>query len=228
MPITTTITFADIVAYHEAELDETREAYDEAVNYATDEYGDERAEWGEDLTAIVSILDEHAKTLQQRINLIQQVSDDYDGSEFVIKMLSGRELSDIETDLRMTAQQRDTDPQNLTSERKMETVDRAVVSAPEGFPTDDDGDPMPSDAPNPLALSLHEQVQQFNQAGDTDFRAEGFADELLAALPATSGTPSDAESPSDVSATIDDASAPSGDSSSTKRGPDADDSPATK
>lgn len=219
MAISTTITFADIVAYHRDELDEAREAYDELLDYAREEHGDERAEWPDDIVAVASILDEHAKTIQQRINFIQRVADEYDGSEFTLKMLSGRELSEIETELRMTAQKRDTDPESLTAERKMETVDRAVTKAPEGFPHDD-GDPRPSDAPNPLALSLHEQVQLLNQSGETDFRAEGFADELLAALPATSDNPSDAAEPSSVSKQIDAASPPSGDSSSEKPTPD--------
>lgn len=227
MAITTTVTFSDILSYHQAELDDYRDAHDELTEYARDEYGDHRAEWGEDITSLLLLVTESAKTVEQRINFIERVQDEYDGSEFTIKMLSGRELSEIESELRMTAQKRDTDIQQLSSERKMETLDRAITSAPEGFPSDDDGNPEASNAPNALALSLHEQVQLLNQSGETGFRAAGFGDELDSALSGMFGSPKSAAKPSERSDLLESAAQPSGDSVSAKPESDSDATPDT-
>jgi hypothetical protein len=130
-------------------------------------------------------------------------------------MLSGRELSEIETELRMTAQAQDVEPDQLQAEKKMDVVDAAVADAPEETPHED-GDPRPSREPNPLSTALFEQVQQLNQSGETDFRAEGFGETLLSVLNGVSANPSDAGPPSAPSPPNGSDAQPPGDSASGK------------
>ena len=190
MPITTTVTFADLIRHYEAELTEYREAYDELTDYAEAEYGENRAEWPDELTVSLYTISEGVKTIQNRVNALERFQDAYDTGTFELKMLSGRELSEIETELRMTAQAQDVEPDQLQAEKKMDVVDAAVVDAPAETPHED-GDPKPSEEPNPLSTALFEQVQQLNQSGETDFRAEGFGETLLSVLNGVSVNPSD-------------------------------------
>lgn len=219
MPLTTTVTFGDMVAHYLDERDEYQDAYDDLVAYGEEEYGDNRAEWPDELTVSLYTISEGVKTIENRIHALRRFADEYETNAFEVKMLSGRELSDIETELRMTAQAKDVEVDHLQAEKKMAVVDAAVMDAPEETPHED-GDPKPSEEPNALATSLFEQVQLLNQSGDTDFRPEGFGEELVGALQGVSANP-DASEPSAKNSPPDDTTTPPpGNSTSAKQKPD--------
>lgn len=212
-PITTDVAFADLQAQYDDELADLREAYEELVEYARDEYGDQRGEWPKGVRQYATVLDESGKSIQKRQHVLETLASEYDGDTFGIKMLSGAELVEVETELRMEARKRDADPDAVQSYRQQLTVDTATVDAPAAVPTDDDGSPLPSECPNPLTISLYEQVERLNQAGSTDFRAPGFGDEASGAASPTSDRPRTSSELSKPSAGIDAASPQPGDSS---------------
>lgn len=204
--ITTTVTWADLKNAHNTELEELRDAYEEIVDLATDRYGEDAMD--RHLSADPDLLsederdlyvyqqqaaqyDQAAKSIQQRRAILETLQEEYGDGEFEIKMLTGEETMDIETQLRMDAQQQGVDVSVIQAKRNGLTVDRATVDAPEGIPRDSEGEPKPSDAPNALTLSLWEQIEKFNNAGTPDFRAEGFGDHDPVASPthAQSATP---------------------------------------
>jgi hypothetical protein len=211
MPLTTTITFADLIAHYRDELSDYEDAYDELTAYGESEYGDQRAEWPDELTVSLHLINEGVKTTERRIHALERFANEYESQEFEIKMLSGRELADIETELRMTAQAKDTEVDQLQAEKKMAVVDAAVTDAPEEVPRED-GDPVPSHEPNALATSLFEQVQLLNQSGDTDFRPEGFGEALVGALQGVSANPNGADPSSEPSPPDAESAPPPGDS----------------
>lgn len=191
MTITTTVTWADLLNSTTDELPTLREAYDELEALATDEYGedaldrplpqdpdlledDERNLWV--YRTQMEQYDEAAKSIQQREHVLEQLKEEYGDGPFEIKMLSGDETVEIEIELRMLADQRDTSVEKIQTKRNTLVADAATVDAPEGIPTED-GSPKPSDAPNALTLALWEQINQFNNSGATDFRAPGFGDD---------------------------------------------------
>jgi hypothetical protein len=188
---TTTLTFDDLRAQYDDELDELRDAWNELTEHIRDEWGDDALDFNpaqadsldseamERLGAVQAtreMYDESGKSIQRRQHALDALADEYGGDEFELRMLTGNELMQIETDLRMEANRRDVDVQLLQSERKGQVVDMATVSAPEGIPTDDEGSPTPSEAPQAIMLALYEQAEQLNNAGTTDFRAPGFGD----------------------------------------------------
>jgi hypothetical protein len=206
MTITTTVTWADLLNRTTEELAELREAYNELRAKAVDEYGDDALDRtlpsdpelvpDDDMDLWVyrtqlEQYDEAAKSIQRREHILQELRDEYGDGEFEIRMLTGQETVEIETDLRMLAQDRDVSMDVIQSRRNTRTVDAATVDAPEGVPRDDDGSPVPSNAPNALTTSLWEQVERFNNAGATDFQPGGFGDDDLAPNPTpdTSATP---------------------------------------
>jgi hypothetical protein len=202
--VTTTVTFHDLQHAYDAELDELEAAYEDVAAEATDEHGDDaldRRDPGDDLAQLqaqAEAYEQAGMAIQSRQHSIQRLADEYEGNRFKVKMLSGRELMDIEAELRARAQQRDVSAESLQSERKALVVDAATVEAPEGIPHED-GTPVPSECPNPLTLALYEQVERLNQAGDTDFRAPGFGDGDAPDTTESSATPTVSEPLSNTS-----------------------------
>jgi len=207
--ITTTVTFDDLIAQYDDELDSLRDAYEDATDAADDADGDN----ADRLEATAQAYNEAAKSIQQRTNALEVIQGELDGDTFEIKMLSGTELMEIETELRMKAQRKDADVSTLQAERQGMVADCATVSAPDGVPTGDDGTPKPSDAPNPLTLSLYEQVERLNQGGATDFQAPGFDGERQSGPRATSVAPEHSEALSPQSDTTDASTPDSGNNS---------------
>lgn len=216
MTITTTVTFHDLSAQYDDELADLRAAYEDTVALARERYGDDAmdtnpsgVENGDDLAQLqqtAEAYNEAGKSIQQRQHALETLADEYDGDEFTVAMLSGSELMDIETELRMAAQSKDTDPAVMQAKRKGMVVDAATVDAPDGI-TD------PSDAPNPITLSLYDVVERLNQGGTPDFRAPGFGDEAPSEPPVTSATPATSETLSSPSAPTDATTPDSGDDS---------------
>jgi hypothetical protein len=191
MTITTTLTWGDLKTAHRDELTDLQDAHTELREQAADEYGDEYDDHPldsplpdpssapEDLErlAVYQMLaqqyEQQVEQLQSRENLLERMAGELGEGEWVIKMLSAREASDVETELRMLAKKKEMDVQDVQHERNCLTVDAAVVDAPEDVPRED-GSPVPSECPNALVMSLWEHVQAFNSAGDTGFTAGGF------------------------------------------------------
>lgn len=204
--ITTDVTFADLRAQYDDELDDLRKAHNELIDHALEEYGhDEGHEWPESIRAAVEAYDEAGKSIQRRQHVLDRLREEYGEGAFTITMLSGAELMDVETELRMEANKRGVQPSTLQALRQQLTVDAATTGAPEGVPRDDDGSPVPSECPNPLTLALYDQVEALNTAGETGFRAPGFGEETTGAASASSGRPTSSGTPSSMSAPTGDA-----------------------
>lgn len=202
-PITTTVTWDDLIGQHDDELADLQDAYAEVRDLAEEEYGDgaldapvpsEPSAVPDDRMDLyvyqrqAAQYDEAAKSIQNRQHVLGELREQFGGGAFAIKMLTGAETMDIETQLRMEAQQRDAAIDTIQVRRNSLTVDAATVDAPEGVPRED-GSPVPSACPNPLTLALWEQVQRYNNAGATDFRPEGCGDATSPATGASSATP---------------------------------------
>lgn len=229
--ITTAVTFDDLASAYDDELDDLRDAYDDVTDLATDRFGDDALDRPvpsdadaapDDLTELVVLqqqalaYNEAAKQIQQRQHVIGRLADAYGDAPFEIAMLTGAELMDIETELRMEANKRGVNVTALTALRQQLVVDAATVDAPDAVPRDDDDSPVPSECPNPLTLALYEQVETLNAAGDTGFTAPGFepAGGLgpasgVSDAPMPAGEPSKPSSPTPAT----DDSMPAGDSS---------------
>jgi len=180
------------------ELADYEDAYNEVVEYARDEYGD-KSEWPEEVRQQAAVFDEAGKAIQKRKHVLGRLEEEYGSDPFVIKMLSGKETMDVETQLRMDAQDREVSMDALQVHRNGMVVDAATVEAPEGVPTDDDGSPKPSARPNALTLALFERVERYNNSGSVDFRPEGFGETELSPESGTSETPSASVVPSNSS-----------------------------
>lgn len=182
--ISTPVSWTDLTAAYDAELDDLRDAYDELIEQAREEFGDDwQSQPATDETLQVyqqqaQQYDEAAKSIQKRQHLLEQLKEEYGNGSFALKMLTGKETMEVETELRMLAQQKDVSVDVMQARRNALTVDAATVDAPKGVPRDDDGSPVPSECPNALTLALWEQVESLNNAGETGFRAEGFGDKL--------------------------------------------------
>lgn len=200
--ITTTVTFAELISATDDDLGDHREAYEDAVALAREEFGedaldrhvpedadDEELQRLSDLQQQAEIHDASGKAIQTRQHVLERLKESYSSMEFTIKMLTGSELMDIETALRMRAHEKGVPVSTLQADKQQLTVDAAVVDAPPEVPRDDDGNPVPSECPNPLTLALFETVQTLNMAGATDFRAPGFGDSTGGAASGTSATP---------------------------------------
>lgn len=223
--ITTTVTFDDLSTAYDDELAELREAYEDVVAFAEEEFGPDAfdrpiPEDGDEgdrealatLKQQARVYEESGKSIQNRQHVLDSLKESYSGMDFTIKMLTGSELMDIETELRMEAQAKGVEVSTLQATRKQLTVDAATVDAPPEVPRDDDGNPTPSECPNPLTFALHDQIERLNTSGATDFRAPGFGDETDG-LPASSGPPTRAgEASSDLDPT-DGSTPPRGDTS---------------
>lgn len=212
MNITTTVTWDDLRADADAELSDLRDAHDELTDLATDEYGDgalnrplpsDPDAVPEDHLRLWAIqqraeqVDEAAKQLQKRKEVLAFLRDELGDDPFKIKMLTGEETMAIEAEIRGLAQSEDEpSPALVQLKRNGMTVDAATVDAPAGVPRagDDEDDPLPSKAPNALTMALWQQVERFNTAGATDFRAAGIGERnRVASGPSgPSPTPSDA------------------------------------
>lgn len=205
MTITTTVTWADLLSDATSELDTLRDAYDELQDLATEEYGDDALDRTlpndpdlldadeRDLWVYRTQMEQYdsaAKSIQKREHVLQRLKDEYGDGDFEIRMLTGEETVELETDLRMLAQDEGVSMQAIESKRNARVVDLATVDAPEDLPRED-GSPTPSQAPNALTLALWEQVNRFNNAGATDFQPEGFGESDPAPNPtgAKSATP---------------------------------------
>lgn len=191
MPITTQVTWQDLITTQQDQLDEYEDAYQELQDLGVEELG---TDWQstpapDDLSGIedddlitravyqrqAELIDQAGKQLQKRIHLLETLQAEFGDGAFEVKMLSGREAMATEVDLRTDAQSdSEVDSQTLQVRRNQATVDAAVVDAPSGVPRDDDENPVPSECPNALVNSLYEAVERFNSAGDVDFRPEGF------------------------------------------------------
>jgi hypothetical protein len=206
MSITAQITWSDLTAVYNTELNDLRDAYDELCTQAESEYGEGwQSHPATDETLQVyqqqaNQYDEAAKSIQKRQHLLGQLKAEYGNGEFELKMLTGEETMQVETELRMLAQQEDVSIDVIQIRRNSLTVDAATVGAPEGVPRDDDGSPVPSECPNALTLALWEQVESLNNAGETGFRAEGFGDTTGLSTAGTSATPTPSAASSTPSA----------------------------
>jgi hypothetical protein len=204
--ISTTVTWADLRAAYDTELDDFREAYDELCTQAEYEYGEGwQSQPATEETLQVyqqqaQQYDEAAKSIQKRQHLLEQLKEEYGDGDFELKMLTGEETMQVETELRMLAQKEDVSVDVIQVRRNALTVDAATVDAPEGVPRDDDGSPVPSECPNALTLALWEQVESLNNAGETGFRAEGFGDGPAPTTADTSATPTTSPASSTPSA----------------------------
>jgi hypothetical protein len=205
MTITTKISWSDLIAVYDTELDDLREAYDELCTQAEHEYGEG---WQSPPTTDEKLqvyqqqaqqYDEAAKSIQKRQHLLDQLPEEYGDGEFELKMLTGEETMQVETELRMLAQQEDVSVDVIQVRRNALTVDAATVDAPEGVPRED-GSPVPSECPNALTLALWEQVESLNNAGETGFRAEGFGDTTGLSTADTSAAPTPSAASSTPSA----------------------------
>lgn len=216
--ITTTVTFDELISDYDSELGDLREAYEEVVEFAQEEYGSEdapaeRPEWPAEVRQQAEAYEEAGKAIQKRQHVLETLREEYDDGEFTLKMLSGGELMEVETELRMEAQRRDTQPSMLQAFRQQLVVDRATVGAPDAVPTDDEGSPVPSECPGPLTLALHEQAERLNTSGAGDFRAPGFGDETSGGASGTSAAPKPASSASSSLDPTDESAPRRGDSS---------------
>ena len=221
MTITTTVTWDDLIAEAAEQRHDYEQAFEELADAAQDEFGDD---WQDEPTPgtpdsmdddakrlaayqdQAEVLDQGIKTMQKREHILDRLRDEYGDGAFEVKMLSGGETMDIETELRMEAQSKGIDLNVIQNKRNVLTVDAATVDAPEGLPRDGDGSPEPSESPTALVNSLWDFVERFNSAGATDFRAEGFGEDSPAPTtqPGSSATPDNFDarvSPSDPDAT---------------------------
>jgi len=192
--ISTTVTWADLTAAYDTELDELQDAYDELCTQAEHEYGEgwqSQPATDEKLQVYQQQAQQYdgaAKSIQKRQHLLDLLSAEYGVGDFELKMLTGEETMQVETELRMLAQQEDVSVDVIQVRRNALTVDAATVDAPEGVPRED-GSPVPSECPNALTLALWEQVESLNNAGETGFRAEGFGDSTGLSTVDTSAAP---------------------------------------
>ena len=176
--LTTTVTWNDLIHHYDDELSDLTDAYNELQALADDEYGDDALsnpptdEQQQALQQQAQRYEEAVETIQKRQHVLEQLREEYGDGDFEIKMLSGSETMDIETELRMEAQQRGVDVDVIQTKRNALTVDAATVEAPEDVPTDDSG-PIPSECPNALTLSLWELVELYNNSGSVDFQPAG-------------------------------------------------------
>lgn len=189
--ITTTVTWADLKDSPREERADLEDAREELVEQAREDYGegalsetlpqdpDDVADDRRKLWVYQQQLQqfEQAKqSIENRLNFLDLMADEYPEGEFELKMLTGNETMEVETELKMLAQQKDVSLDTIYHRRNVLVADKATVDAPEDFPTDADGSPKPSDAPNNCVLSLWEQINHLNNAGQVDFRPEGFGD----------------------------------------------------
>jgi len=207
--ITTTVTWKDLQSNIESELGKLRDAYDELSELAIDEYGEDWQSRSTDDSTLEAYqeqalqYEQAAESMQKRQHLLTQLPDEYGDGDFEVAMLSGEETMKIETELRMLAQSEDTSMDVIQVRRNALTVDAATVDAPEGVPRDDNGSPVPSECPNALTLALWEQVEAYNNSGETDFQPTGFGDTKASTPNVSSETPSDSETLSTPSAPTD-------------------------
>lgn len=191
MPITQTVTWADLHAELSDELADLRDAYDEIREQAIDEYGEDAldrtlpddpdnvADENRDLWTYQRQIDQYnqaKQSIDRRINVLERLEDEVGSGDFEIKMLTGNETMDIETRLRLKAQERNTAVDTIQHLRELWVVDAATVDAPDGVPRDDDDSPLPSECPNALATSLYERINKLNNAGAADFQTAGFGE----------------------------------------------------
>ena len=221
--LTTTVTFDDLIAHYEDELSDLRDAYDDTLQAIRDEFGDdaideavpqdpaddERAHLKQ-LQQTANLFSESAKSIQKRQHVLKRLREDYTGDTFGIKMLTGGELADLETELRMQAHRKDVPVETLQAERQRRLADTGTVEAPPEI-CDGDGDPEPSEAPNALALTLAEVIQELNQQGGLDFTPQGFGDPIGAGSP-SSATPTGSATLSSDSDSTAEPTPPAGDS----------------
>jgi len=212
MTLTTTVTWDELIAQYDAERAEYADARAEIDAVATEEYGEE---WREqnvpqdpdlvpddrmDLYVYqlqAAQLDNSIQSCDNRQDVLRTIREHYGAGDFEIKMLSGQETMDIETELRMFAEREGVEMDAVEAKRHGDMVDAAVVDAPDGIPSDD-GDPTPSECPDPLVKSLWEVVNRFTTTGSVDFQSGGRG--ATAARSPTGDTsapptPSDAPSP---------------------------------
>lgn len=203
--ITTTVTLADLRSAYDDELDDLREAYDDAVAFIREEWGEDALDRpiptdaadldDEEMQNLVAMAmtaemyEESAKTIQKRNHALDKLGDQLDGDTFELRMLTGAELMQIGTDLRVKAKNEGVEKELVDHHKKEYVVDAVTVAAPEGIPTDGDGSPMPSRAGMPLTNALWEAAERLNESGAADFRAPGFGDEVLTPPDGSSATP---------------------------------------
>ena len=193
--ITASVSWADLTAAYADELTNLEDAYDELVTQARAEYGDgwQTTPATDDTHRVyqqqAKQYNEAAKSIQKRQHLLNELKEEYGDGDFELKMLSGEETMQVESELRMLAQQDEVSIDVIQVRRNALTVDAATVDAPNGVPRNDAGSPVPSECPNALTLALWDQVESLNNAGETGFRAEGFGDSPAPITADTSATP---------------------------------------
>jgi len=185
MNITTTVSWATLISAPDDELAEYREAYQELKQLAAEVYDaaldDPTSD--EELQAIQQQAHRYERgveEIQKRQAALERIREACGDGDFEIKMLSGEETIEIESQLRADAQQQDMSGDEIQSRRNALVVDAATVSTPEGVPEN------PSEAPNQLTLTLWEQVESFNSAGAVDFTAAGCGGEDAESSPTPS------------------------------------------
>jgi len=172
MDITTTVTWDTLLHAHDDELEEYRDAYQELKRLASDEYDATLSAPtnNDELAAIQQQAHRYERgveEIQKRQAALDRIREACGDGDFEIKMLSGEETIEIESQLRADAQAQDMSGDEIQSRRDALVVDAATVNTPEGVPEN------PSEAPNQLTLTLWEQVESFNSAGAVDFRPAG-------------------------------------------------------
>lgn len=224
--LTTTVTFADLIAHYDDELDDLREAHEDILAAIREEFGedaiseavpedtaDDDKQYLASLQQTANLYNQSAKAIQKRQHVLETIGERWDGDTFELTMLTGGELSDLETELRMEAHRRDVPVEMLQAERQRRVADAAVVDGPEAMPRDDEGSPQPSECPNPLTLSLYELAEELNQQGGLDFTPAGFGDMIGTGSP-SSASPINSRGLSSDSAPTADSTPPPGESSS--------------
>lgn len=198
--ITTTVSWDDLITAYDDELQEYREAYDDLRDLAREEYDADLTTPADDddLTAIqqqAARYEQGVEEVQKRQHMLERLRDEFGEGDFTIKMLTGEETIQIQRAARARADDDDT-MDTVQTLRNQLTTDAATVAAPAGVPTDDDGSPAPSQAPNALTFGLWEQVERFNTAGSVDFRAAGCGDAARPGSPAGSSPAPTTSAPS--------------------------------
>jgi len=229
MPTTTSVSFADLAAQYDSELDDYREAYDELREVGRDRYGEgwlddpvqpteQDIEEGTDtaeqyrLQRAAQQYARAAENTEEMQHAIDAFGDRYDGDTFEVAALTGSETIEMEMELRTLANQQDIDSDLVEVKRKELLVNAATVDAPEGVPTDDEGSPRPSECEQRIMFALADYISAYNSAGDVDFTAAGFDAEPRPAPGASSATPTDSATSSAPSPPTDDAPPSRGDS----------------
>lgn len=229
MATTTTVTFGDLAAQYDSELEDYRDAYEQLRAVGRERFGegwldDPVQPTEEDLEAGTDTAEQYqlqraaqqyaqaAENTEEMQHAIETFGGRYDGDAFEIKALTGSETIEMEMELRTLANQSDIDDDLVEVKRKELLVNTATVDAPPEVPTDEDGTPTPSACEQRIMFALADYISAYNSAGDVDFTAAGFDAEPVPDPGSSSASQSDSASTSAPSPPTEDEPASHGDS----------------